>query len=98
MRTTCQKPAESLSLSDSVRLAEDSRRFRVLSIDAPSGHTATYRIALQSEDGLGTVLHCDSDELLTVWTREVACPYRMDPSVPFEVPPARVRRVELSAA
>lgn len=98
MRTTCQKPAESLSLADSVRLAEDSRRFRVLSIEPPSGPAGTYRIALQSEDGLSTVLRCESDELLTVWTREVACPYRMDPVVPFEVPPARVRRVEMSAA
>jgi hypothetical protein len=98
MRTTSQKPAESLTLSDSIRLADDSRRFRVLSIEPPAGSSGSYRIALQSEDGLSTVLNCDADELLTVWIREVACPYRVDSGVPFAVPPSRVRRVELSAA
>ena len=98
MRTTCLKPAESLGLLDAIRLADDTRRFRILSIEPPSALQRTYRISLQSEDGLSTVLNCESDELLTVWTRELSCPYRSAPPSSAEVAGTRVRRTELSPA
>ena len=98
MRTTCLKPAESLGLLDAIRLADDTRRFRILSIEPPSSLQGTYRISLQSEDGLGTVLNCEPDELLTVWTREVACPYRPATALSLDANGPRVRRTELSPA
>ncbi|HYF43541.1 MAG TPA: hypothetical protein VEA35_14015 [Ramlibacter sp.] len=67
MRRTVMKPVETLKVRDFVRLADDTRYFRVLDIDPPLNGRDYYRISLRSDDGLSTTLVRTEDDSVAVW-------------------------------
>ncbi|HSW20835.1 MAG TPA: hypothetical protein VLJ86_26675 [Ramlibacter sp.] len=89
MRTTSQKPVENLVLHEAVRLADDVRRFKVVSIDHDAYSSDHYRITVQSEDGLRCVLNLDGDDMITVWVKEPARTQRSTPVAASEMPVRR---------